>query len=777
MKTVILIAVLFGPIATTQSLKISDDPNIAMVRTSGLPIATVSAQGKDIDHTDLTVTPAFVVGQGIKPDERIELLLSRPLRDSDGRLGILIGTTDVSSLFKQEPQLLRYDAKLWPLPLGESPVIVYLVSKADEWKEIARFTLLVDKEKPEGQSELGAQDGLETIFLKANYANSFRGLVPASDAELLANAAGSYGQEPEQTSSRSTNKKGKMSFLPSLTFGLKTQPAQANFPDPILDRATFADLTMQASIKTEASYGLFGVQSSMDFAGSSFQQEALRFGTLGREAPKVDLASYLFQFQTGKVKYQIGHFSFGTQRHLINSFSSRGINITVPFLQRFDFSAAAMNGTQLVGYDNFFGLSKRRHQMLSGTLGIELFPKRPSAVRLEVGVLSAYFQPVSGENRGVVTDLQRSRGISVRLIANDKSGRFRFDGGFTRSFFASPSDVTLNQGETVVALPALARNAHYLEASYEVLRNFSLSKNQKANLTVSFREENVAPLFRSLGASTQADKIQYEFSMTGSINEISGQFSYVNFHDNLRNIPSILRTLNGTTSFGFAAPAKVLFGISKDTPWLPRLGYNFNRVHSFGAAIPINGGFEVDLSSIPNLFGTNHTFSADWQIKRFTIGYNVNRSLQDNEQAGREFSDQSVLVNTGRFGIALNSKVNLNVDLSAESSANKETGRIDRTFRIGPGITWQLTRQMGLTANLSNTIAGDAAKTSRNRNTEFDASWTYRFGAGKEGLKKVAGQFFIRYANRYSHSLDRIFFTDSLRKNQTLTANLSFTFF
>ncbi len=723
---------------------------------------------------DLSIEASFEAGQPVAPSEQIELRLSRPLRESESHIAIFIGTTDVSALFVLEKLRLRYDSKVWALALGQSELTAYLVSSNDDWKEIARFTLLVNKEKhsPQERSKFAARDGL---FLKANYSDRF---LPPPETELLVNPAESFGQELAQASPESANKKGKMSFLPSLTFGLKTQPAQSTFPDSDRpERPTFADFTMQASLKSDATYGVFGSQSSADFAGSSFRPEALRFGELGPEAPKVDLASYLLQFQTGRVKYQVGHFSFGAQRHLINSFSSRGITITVPFLKRFDLSAAAMNGTQLVGYDNFFGVSRQRHQMLSGTLGMEVFPKQPGGLRLEVGVLSAYFQPISGVNRGVITDLQRSRGISLRLIANDKDGRFHFEGGFTRSFFDSPSDTTLNQGQIVVPLPALSRNAFYLEASYDILKNFSLTKNQTANLKVSFREENVAPLFRSLGASTQADKIQYEFAVTGSINEVSGQFSYVNFHDNLRNIPSILKSLTGTTSIALAAPAKALFGISKDKPWLPRLGYNFNRIHSFGDAIPVNGGFEIDPSSIPNLFGANHTFSADWQIKKFTIGYNLNRSLQDNQQTGRELSDQAVLVNSGRFGIALNSKVNLNIDLSAESSENRETDRIDRTFRLGPGITWQLTQQMGLTANLSNTIAGDAANTSQSRNTEFDASWTYRFGAGKEGLKKVAGQFFIRYANRFAQSFDRIFVTDSLRKNQTLTANLSFTFF
>ena len=136
-----------------------------------------------------------------------------------------------------------------------------------------------------------------------------------------------------------------------------------------------------------------------------------------------------------------------------------------------------------------------------------------------------------------------------------------------------------------------------------------------------------------------------------------------------------------------------------------------------------------------------------------------------------------MLVNTGRVGVAATSRLNLNLDLSLESSVNKESGRVDRTYRLGPAFTCQLTKHMRLNANLANTIAGDAANTSHSRNTEFDASWTYSFGRGRERFKKIAGQFFIRYANHYSHAFDRIFVFDTLRKNHTLTANLAITFF
>ena len=125
----------------------------------------------------------------------------------------------------------------------------------------------------------------------------------------------------------------------------------------------------------------------------------------------------------------------------------------------------------------------------------------------------------------------------------------------------------------------------------------------------------MAPLFRSLGANTQADKIQYSIGVAGSINEITAQFSHLNFHDNLRGIPSILRTLNGNTHFGLALPASALLNRAKPSPWLPRLGYSFDRIRALAAALPVNGGFEIDPSTTPNLVGTNQTFSADWQVK------------------------------------------------------------------------------------------------------------------------------------------------------------------
>jgi len=81
----------------------------------------------------------------------------------------------------------------------------------------------------------------------------------------------------------------KFDHVPSVTLGIKSQPAQFNFPADARpsQRATFTDGTLQFSMRNEMTRGWFGAQSSFDFAGSTFRAEALRFGTLGNKAPQV----------------------------------------------------------------------------------------------------------------------------------------------------------------------------------------------------------------------------------------------------------------------------------------------------------------------------------------------------------------------------------------------------------------------------------------------------------------------------------------------------------
>jgi hypothetical protein len=80
-------------------------------------------------------------------------------------------------------------------------------------------------------------------------------------------------------------------------------------------------------------------------------------------------------------------------------------------------------------------------------------------------------------------------------------------------------------------------------------------------------------------------------------------------------------------------------------------------------------------------------------------------------------------------------------------------------------------------ATVSTLLAGDNFDAGRNRSAEFDLQWSYRFALQRGKYRKAAGQFFIRYADRYTYSFDRIFGFNDRTKVRTLNLGLSFTFF
>jgi hypothetical protein len=706
---------------------------------------------------DLSVKASFADKPSIAPNERIDLHLNRPLQSAEGRLAVLIGQTDLTAFFTLGETTLSYTPKFVPLPAGENQVTVYLVSQASEWKVIAQFALKVG---PEAKPESDAAPTGE-----------------ASTNGTQANGAPADSQAAAQGEKRKTFA-DKIGLQPSLTVGLKSQPAESHFPDANAPaRARFTDATLQSTFRTEMKNDRLGYQSQFEVAGSSFQQEALRFGQLGREAPRLDLSSYLMQFNVGKTSFQAGHIAVGTNRHLINSFSSRGLSLTVPLSPVADFSLAAMNGTSIVGYDNFFGLNRRKHQIVTGTLGFELLPKRAGALRLETAVMHGSLQPISNFNQGNVTDAEQSKGLSFRVVTSDAKQRFKLDGGFARSHFNNANDPLLNLTTSIVATRPVTRNAEYVDATYNLLQNVKLTASKQANLAFNLRHERVDPLFRSVAASTQADRLQNQFEMVAALGEFNATVSHQRGNDNLSNIPSILKTAMRRDALVMGAPlASFLSRPDKPSPWLPRLAYMLDRTHQFADNTPVNGGFS-SASQLPDQLSLNQLFSSEWQVKSYRFAYRFNRSLQDNRQPGRELADLTTIINGVSIGLPALGRLDVTMDVNAERANNRENRRTDRTLRITTGINYRMTDSSTFAANLSATGAGDLGKTARARNAEFDVQWAYKFVVGKERFKKLQGQFFIRYANRYASSRDNLFGFSNLTKAQTLNTGLSFTFF
>ena len=608
---------------------------VALLPVCLMIVQTVIAQSSSTDPAQLTVSAEWQAKGLLQTGSAIALRLSRPLRPDEGRLAVLIGQLDVTSLLVQRGDLVAYTPSVVPLPQGAFEVIVYTISNDEEWKEIARFPAVVAETAKSGG--VGSQ---------------------AVDAGSGPAAAG-----VSQPGRR------RYTLKPSLTVGMKSQVAESHFPNGSpAARQTFADATLQGNLQNSITAGSLMLQNQFEIVGTSYQNEALRFSQMGTEAPLVDLPSYLMVLKLGKAELKAGHISIGQHRHLVNSFASRGAMLSMQLLPWLDVSGAAVNGSNIVGWDNFFGLNQREHQILTGTVGLEFLPKRPGGVRFEITGLDGSLLPISGFTQGVVNDMEESRGVSGRLLLSDKSQRFKMEGGYTRSAFTNPLDPQLAQGQDIVPVQKTTEDARYLDASAGILRDLSIGGKQKANLTFSYRHERVDPTFRSVAVVTQADRQQNQFEIAGNVSQVTMSISHTRFNNNLGNLNSILTTLTRQNALNISVPLSTVFGSpDKSASWLPAFTYTDARVHSYGKEFPAIGF--ISPHQIPDQMSTVQTASVEWQLKRYRWGYRFNRSFQDNRQPGRESADLRNMVNGLTFGVNAHANLDLGWELNAERRA------------------------------------------------------------------------------------------------------------
>jgi hypothetical protein len=706
----------------------------------------------------MRISANFAANQPLQPRARIELQTSRTPLESEGRFAIVIGDTDVTSLCVISGGAIVYTPKPVPLPLGETSVIVYLVSAKNEWVEVSRLPLLVEEPK----------------ISPVNTNNNANG-TPAPPPGVAATTSSAVASPPAETSQRPS----PFQFVPSVSVNAKAQSTALFFPQSSRpDRINFTDIAVQMSLQGNYQNQVVSIQNQFDFAGSSVENEALRFGQLGSAAPQFDLSAYTMQYQLYKSKLRLGNVSFGSNRHLINSFTSRGISLTIPITKRFDIAGALMNGTSIVGYDNFFGMNRQRHRVYSATLGIELLEKRPGGFRIELSGVNGSLLPLSSFNQGQVSDAERSKGASIRIVGSNKSQRLRFDGGFARSRFTNPGDPLLYQGRNVIPVRAVWRNAQYLDLNYDLLRSYKLTEKYPLSLSLGYRHERVDPLYKSVVAFSQADHLNNQLELTGTFGTINFAANYTRGNDNLNGIKSILQTLSRRSAFNISAAATSFFGQESSSRWNPRLAYSFDRLHQYGAFVPINGDF-VSSTQIPDQVSFNQSFSADWQLtSKVRTGYRFNYSFQDNRQVGLERGDLLNETNSVTIGLNLIRDLDLNFDIGAERASSFQQDTINNTFRIGTNITWRMTSSMAWALNASTTGAGDQANTSHRRDADLDVQYTWRFlNIEKNRWRKMQAQFFIRYANRYGSTRDLVFGFSNLNKLQTFNAGLNFTFF
>lgn len=650
---------------------------------------------------------ALVVEPGYDPTRWLsarEAIELRLTERVDGSIAIVAGVRDLTALFEPLGTTLRYRKDAPPLPHGEQELVVYSVSSAGEWREIGRLPLKI--------------------------------LTP-------------HGLEDD-------------SFKPSLDLTNKGEIDQDQFKA----REDDFDLTGQGGSTSLIERGSLTIKAQANVQGASYAKEALRYPIEGSSAPRVDLASYRVDLTRGRMTLTLGEVAFGSQRHLISDFKSRGATLTWA-ARRLSFSLGAAHGTTIVGWDDLLGVEKSDDRVVSATVGFELLPSRPGGARAELSLLEGEIRPRNGFADAGARSAGRSDGLALRLLLSDPHQWIAVDGGWTRSRFRAEED-DVEAGLDVRPLSTTARDAAYVDATIALLRNRKL-RRQPANLSASVSIDRVEPLFRSVATAIQPDLLHASVALNGTIGPVALQLATLRSDDNLGEIRSLLKTRTRQTALNIGIPLSALFAAKKNAHWLPSITLAAARTHQYGAWIPRNGGYAE--THVPDQVSLSAQGAIEWQVHPLRFGLRGTFSDQDNRQPGRTTTDFVTESQGAYVGFSPSPRVDVEYDVTREEQDSFALSTSEHAQRHGITVTWQLLGELALSGNYSRIVGHDGANTHEHRTSDT-------FAELSSGIHVWRGaRLFLRYSDRHASSFDSLFGIDQATDGWQLTTGVNLSVF
>ncbi len=649
--------------------------------------ATAPLLAQQSSDSTITVTPGFEAVQFVAARAPIELALSRWPDAAEGRIAVMVGSTDFTPLFARAGSTLVFQSEAIALPAGESEVKTFLVS-GSTWTELGRAPLHVLTPR-----------GFETADIHPG-------------AEL--------------------NNTGQLA-----------EGHSGSAPTP--DRATFQDAGGTLSLATKHVRGGWTVQSQAHMLGTSRREQALRYGEKGAQASLLDLADFLVVATHAGTTLSAGHVTAGSNRHLINGFGSRGF--TASFAERgATLSLAALNGSSIVGWDNIAGISHPTHRILSSSLGLELKPAQPGMLHVDATLVGGSLLPQGGYSQGGVLSAERSNGFGLQLSAATPAQRIRFAGGLASSKFESPPDPSLS-GNLMPAPPAAQRHtARYAEVTVALVRDGTLWGRIPVNVNGAFRDERVDPLYRSVASPIQADVLRDALELTGNVDAVSVQLTGSRSADNLNDVPSILKMLSRGTGAVVNTPLAALLRISNRAAWLPSLSYGVQQYHQYGTGLAANASFAP--SDVPDQLSVVQDASAQWQVNKWQLGYRYNKSTQDNRQPGRALADFAARTHGLTVAVTPRTNLDLGVEFNLERHDDLEYVQVSRLRRLSMTGNWRAGALLTLDLLASVSSNDDPAAGHDTHLSELRAGIARQFNLWHRKADAPTGQAYLRFARQ-----------------------------
>jgi len=646
-------------------------------------------------------------------------------RPEPGEVRVFVGTTDLTALFKTKNDKLIFRQGVVELPRGESKITVYQVV-ASKWNEIGSFPIRVRQ-----------VTGLD-----------------------------------------------RFEITPQLSLTTKSQLREGHSVDAgTPPRTTFNDITGQAGIGIDLARNDLSIQLQSNIIGSSFQDEALRFGELGPKAPRVDLSDYLLSIKKGPADINIGHYQFEGSRYIMPVAFNRGISTSYQANERIKLAATAQNSTEVVGYNNIFGVNQQDNRTLGAKMSAELL-SRPGALKLEGFVSHGTQLANPGFNAGEITDAEQSQSGSIRLSTQTSGNKISDDVETAYSRFTNTADPNLEQGDTIQAVDKTSDSAFFAHLLYNAFDG-QLASGKPLTTALAVEYERVDPLFKTVGVQSdlfQADLSRYQFSLNSTLGDATITVSTENRHDNLDKLSTVLTTENSVQKINASLPLKsMMSSATTDKPasnWLPTLNTAYIRTHQFGSNHPDLdplSGFSPD--QIPNQLTNTFEGSATWEGQRWNLALNHNRSTQDNRQTGRENADSSNTLNGLIAQLQVTEQLSVNAGISRNTANDQEQALNTYTLSHNLGANWVLFENWTLSSTVEASHTSDSQQNSDNKTLSANAQIAWQFTLPFTGSKKIPGQAFLRYDRQTNKTNDNLSAIVVDISNWAILAGVSITLF
>lgn len=532
-------------------------------------------------------------------------------------------------------------------------------------------------------------------------------------------------------------------FRSSITVGVKSrlQNSQKTVATPaigvagvVAPRNTYVDLTTQVALNYNGQISEGQLSAQANLAGSSNQQEALRFPNAGNAADKFDLASYDVQWRNDQVRLALGHISYGSHPLLASGIGNRGLGAAWKLNPSIDVSASLQAGSALVGFPNPSGLAQVNNRIRQMSLGWNVFPEMPARLRTEINVFSGDQTPQFQPGIGQFAETASSRGWGLRLIGSTADERGRAEWSWANSTYNAPVN---NAGFTP---PVNRGQASAIQLSYDILRNHSLSADSAwpVSVTAQYKNDWADRAYRSLGAGVAGDFASQALNFNGNLGAVGWQLGWSSRHDNRDGDLNLPRNLADSSQFGLSIPFSQWWsGI-----W-PTLAYNQMRSHNRMDLARLPLGFP--LAAVADLKQAQDSIELNWSFSKWTLGLRLqnasqdNRDLNNNDTSARDrditWSWQTMPT------LQLNGSFGRGQDFSSTTLISRQRNNLQL------GANWRFGQRWSLAANWSNNADRDNQGFQTLRGENWSLQLAKQFDVLLMGNTKQTGSLWLRMNN------------------------------